>query len=84
MIRCVVICVMWDDLLTTNFTSDSIWSAFCDILNEAIALFVQSVIKSTEYKARRTTYPKLSTYAYYCNANEQFGRSIEKTQVIQI
>ena len=30
--------VKWDDLLTTNFTSDSIWSAFCDILNEACSL----------------------------------------------
>ena len=42
--------VKWDDLLTTNFTSDSIWSAFCDILNEAIELFVRSVIKSTVSK----------------------------------
>jgi len=50
--------VKWDDLLTTNFTSDSILSAFCDILNEATELFVPSVIKSRKYKARRTTCPK--------------------------
>ena len=38
--------VKWDDLLTTNFTSDSIWSAFCDILNEAIELFAHDLSPS--------------------------------------
>lgn len=32
--------VRWSDILTTNFTADSIWSAFCDILNNAIDAFV--------------------------------------------
>ena len=50
--------IKWADLLTVNFTADGIWTAFCDILDEAIELFVPSVTKTTERKARRRAYPK--------------------------
>jgi len=31
---------VWDNLFSVNLTADSIWSAFCDILNDVIDQFV--------------------------------------------
>ena len=48
--------VDWDHIFTVNFTADTIWSAFCDILNDAIEQFVS--VNST----RQTRKLKLKHY----------------------
>jgi len=30
--------VRWNDLLTTNFSPNALWSAFCEVLNSAVDL----------------------------------------------
>ena len=48
--------VDWDHIFTVNFTADTIWSAFCDIMNDAIEQFVP--VKNT----RQTRKLKLKYY----------------------
>jgi len=50
--------VNWNELLTTNFSADSLWAAFCEELNTAIDLFVPSVFTPVERKFKLRKYPK--------------------------
>ena len=50
--------VRWSDLLTTNFTSNDIWSAFCNVINNAIDLFVPCTTVSSRPKQRKRRYPR--------------------------
>jgi len=49
--------VDWDSLFTVNFTADSIWNAFCNILNDAVDLFVPVKNMRTAGKRKVKHYP---------------------------
>ena len=51
----------WTDLLVSNFTPDTIWKAFCDVIDSAINMFVPSVAadgKSNSNLLKVRTYPR--------------------------
>ncbi len=50
--------VNWQELFTYNLTPDTIWSAFCQRLDDAIELFVPSVELRQRKKANIRRYPR--------------------------
>ena len=50
--------VRWSDLLTTNFTANDLWSAFCNVMNNAIDEFVPCTFVSVRPKLRKRKYPR--------------------------
>ena len=50
--------VRWCDLLTTNFTANDLWSAFCSVMNNAIDAFVPCTFVSFRPKLRKHRYPR--------------------------
>ena len=53
--------IRWTDLLCTNFTADSIWCTFSDILNVAIEMYIPHKICSSRQVRgpKKRQYPKL-------------------------
>ena len=41
----------WAYMLSVNFTPDDLWGAFCKVLNDAINLYVPSVIIHNHYSS---------------------------------
>ena len=50
--------VRWNDLLTTNFSPNALWSAFCEVLNSAVDLFVSSTSVSSQHRSKKRRYPR--------------------------
>ena len=54
-----LLAINWDHLFSVNFTAESIWSAFCDIMNTAVEQFVPvKYTKQVSKKVNVKRYPR--------------------------
>ena len=63
--------VRWPDLLTTNFTANDLWSAFCNVINNAIDLFVSYTFVSSQPGLKKVGIPGISVILLIASA--QYG-----------
>ena len=48
----------WSHMMSTNFTADDLWGAFCAVLNAAVDLFVPHIVLRDKLRHRLYKYPR--------------------------